>query len=105
MPDVSAVAKTHVALQLALAGVHVEETHDPEQAARILFEMIDSDAEVVIVDESFRPHFSEATNDKLTRHRGRPLIVFCPSFDERDADVDAYLAAVLKPAVGYEIRL
>ena len=38
-------------------------------------------------------------------NQGDPLIVYCPAFEEADADVDAYLSSVIKPAVGFEIRL
>jgi len=31
--------------------------------------------------------------------------VSCPAFDSEESRVDSYLAEVLRPAVGYEIRL
>ena len=43
--------------------------------------------------------------DSLKQHTGEPLIVFLPAFDEEDSDVYAYLSSVIKPAVGFEIRL
>ena len=57
------------------------------------------------IEESFRAHFSERMQDRLRRQKGAPLLVNCPSFDDEDTDVDAYLSSVIKPAVGFEIRL
>jgi len=105
MPNVIAIAKDHVALQFSLAGIPVAEIKEAVEAERACAQFLDSDLRLVIVQEEFRDGFSEAFTEQLERHKGRPLIVFCPSFDAEDAAIDADLSAVLKPAVGYEIRL
>ncbi|HNV21971.1 MAG TPA: hypothetical protein PLB67_11295 [Candidatus Hydrogenedentes bacterium] len=105
MPEVVGIADEHLAILLALTGMHVEEVRDPAAAQDILDRLLDSDAQFVIVQESFREAFSPWFNDRLLAHRGLPLVVYCPAFDKEDADVDAYLASVIRPAVGYEIRL
>ena len=60
---------------------------------------------MLILDERYRSQFSQRMQDKLSRHNGEPLIVFCPPFDEEGVDVDSYLSSIIKPAVGFEIRL
>lgn len=105
MPNVAAVAQDHVALNLALSGIKVQEPGDVEEAEAMLRNLLDSDVSVVIVQESLRGQFSERFMNLLSKHKGSPLVVYCPGFEEEDADVDAYLSAVLKPAIGYEIRL
>ena len=102
---VVAVARDHVALQLALTGVHTEQVSDTEAAEEVVSHYLDQPVEVLIVQEELRAGFSHALRDKLERHRRAPLVVFCPSFDEGEAEVDAYLTAVLKPIIGYEMRL
>lgn len=105
MAKVIGIANDHVALNLALTGVNVRQPDSPETAEDMLRELLESDADVVIVQEDMRDGFSERFNNTLSKHKGSPLIVYCPMFEEEDADVDAYLSAVLKPAIGYEIRL
>ena len=105
MADVIAIAHDHVALNLALTGVTVRHVADVNAAEEMLRDLLESDTDVVIVQESFREDFSERFMNTLAKHKGAPLIVYCPMFEEEDADVDAYLSAVLKPAIGYEIRL
>ena len=102
---VIAIAQDHVALNLSLTGVNVRQPADAAGAEESLRELLESDNDVVIVQESLRDGFSERFVNTLAKHKGSPLIVFCPMFEEEDADVDAYLSAVLKPAIGYEIRL
>jgi hypothetical protein len=103
--NVIGIAEDHVALNLALTGVNVRQPANAEGAEELLRELLDSDNDVVIVQESYRDGFSERFTNTLAKHKGSPLIVYCPMFEEEDADVDAYLSAVLKPAIGYEIRL
>lgn len=105
MAKVIGIANDHVALNLALTGVQVRQPGSAEAAEEMLRELLDSDADVVIVQESLRDGFSERFQNLLSKRKGAPLIVYCPMFEEEDADVDAYLSAVLKPAIGYEIRL
>jgi vacuolar-type H+-ATPase subunit F/Vma7 len=102
---VVAIADGHLALQFALAGVAVDEVSGIHEAEDALEKCLASDARLAIVQASFRDGFSPGFRDRLALHRGLPLVVYCPSFDTDDADVDSYLADVLRPAVGYEIRL
>ena len=102
---VVALANGQAALQVGLTGVPVEEVYDVETVENRLVELMASDAEVVIVNEAFRSQFSEWFQGRLERHNGLPLIIFCPSFEEEDAGTLAYINAIVKPAVGFEIRL
>ena len=105
MSSVVAIAQDHVALQLSLAGVTVREPADADEAEEILGSLLASDTDVVILQETLREGFSERFDNALAKHKGQPLIVNCPLFEEEESNVDAYLSAVLKPAIGYEIRL
>jgi vacuolar-type H+-ATPase subunit F/Vma7 len=97
--------KDDTALKLMLAGVRIEITHDARAAEARLDDLIESDTGVVIVQEEFGAQFTEFFRERLRRHKGLPLVVYCPAFEDDESNVDAYLSAVLKPAVGYEIRL
>ncbi len=106
MPNVIAIAKDQVALQLALTGVPVVEVREASEAEQVLAQHLrEEGTQLVIVQEEFRAGFSEFFATQLARHRGLPLVVFCPAFDREESDVDTYISSVLKPAVGYEIRL
>lgn len=105
MSKIAAIAMDAAALNLGLAGIRVEEIADVREVEKRMEELMQDGLEVLIVDERYRRHFSERMRERLARHKGQPLIVYCPPFDEEDTDVDAYLNAVIKPAVGFEIRL
>lgn len=105
MPKVVAVAQDRVALALGLTGIQVVEPSTPAEVEEILLSQLESDTQLLIVQENFRGDFSERFQTALLRHRGTPLVVYCPAFEEEDSEVDAYLASILKPAIGYEIRL
>ncbi len=106
MSKIIALAGGTVGLKLALAGMHVENTDGTRGVETRLGELLESDeASVVVVQEEHRSRFSEWFTERLRRHKGLPLVVYCPSFEDEESNVDAYLAAVLKPAIGYEIRL
>ncbi len=107
MSSVLAVAQKRIALQMTLAGVPVHEVNTAGEAEDIVEPLLDNPGEtqVLIVQESLRHGFSELFRDRLRAHRGRPMIVYCPEFEHEESDVDAYLSSVIKPAVGYEIRL
>lgn len=102
---VVALANGQAALQVGLTGVPVEEILSVDRAENRLAELMDSDAEVVIVNEEFRDQFSEWFQMRLAKHNKLPLIIFCPSFENEDAGTLAYINAIVKPAVGFEIRL
>ena len=67
--------------------------------------LLQDELDVLIIEEGLRDSFSARMQDRLSSHEGDPLLVFCPAFDEESSDVDAYLSSVIKPAVGFEIRL
>lgn len=105
MAKVTAIAQPTMAMGLGLTGVRVEEVQTVREAEHHLEELLGSDAEAVLVQEDFRAGFSEYMQRLLARHTGRPLVIYCPSFQEPQANTDAYINAILKPAVGFEIRL
>lgn len=105
MPSIVALASGATALNLALTGIAVEEISDPKDVETRCDELMQKGPSVLILEEGLRETFSERMRDKMARHKGDPLIVYCPAFEEEDADVDGYLSSVIKPAVGFEIRL
>lgn len=105
MSKIVALASGAIALNLSLTGISVHEVSDSETAETLFSEMMDDSVDVLIVEEKLREGFSRRMALRLAEHTGQPLIVNCPSFDEEDSDVDAYLSSVIKPAVGFEIRL
>ena len=105
MSKVIALATDTTALNLILTGITVEEPADAKEAETRLEDLLQSDLDVLIIEEKLRDAFSLRTNERLSDHTGEPLIVICPAFDEEDSDVDAYLSSIIKPAVGFEIRL
>ena len=105
MSKVLALATDTTALNLILTGVTVEEPATPKEAEARLDDLLTGDVDVLIIEEKLRDAFGNRALDRLANHSGDPLIVYCPAFDEEDSDVDAYLSSIIKPAVGFEIRL
>ena len=105
MSDVTAVARGATALNLALTGITVEEVSSASDAESRVDALLQNGSDVLIIEEGLRDAFSDRMRDRLQKHSGQPLLVYCPGFEEEDTDVDAYLSAVIKPAVGFEIRL
>lgn len=105
MSKVVGIANGDTALALGLAGAVVHEVANGAEAEPVFADQLKEDAAILVVQDAFRSGFSERFRIQLARHRGLPLIVYCPEFDQEESDVDAYLSSVLKPAVGYEIRL
>ena len=105
MSKVIAIARDHVALELALSGIQVHRVSDMKEAEDLLGEVLESDADLLLLQEEIRDGLSEFARNNLMRHKGDPLVVYCPSFEDEHSDVDAYLSTIIKPAVGYEIRL
>lgn len=103
--NVVAIAQGRTALELGLTGVPVHEVTDVGEAEELVAGFLESAVLVVIVDEGFRERFSDWMTGRLRRHSGLPLVIFCPRFTEEDAGTDAYINAIVKPAVGFEIRL
>jgi vacuolar-type H+-ATPase subunit F/Vma7 len=104
---VAGVAGDRLGLLLGLAGIEVLRAEDGHAAQRAVERLMEEGAEMVIVEEALQEQFSERFREKLDRHKGLPLIVTCPEFDldTSEDDMDDFVAAVIKPAVGYEIRL
>ena len=105
MSKIVALASDAVALNLSLTGVLVEEFSSTTEAEKRCEKLLEGNLDVLILEESLRGDFSERMKDRLKKHMGAPLVVNCPAFDEEDSDVDAYLSSVIKPAIGFEIRL
>ncbi len=106
MPDIVGIASDPAALQLRLTGMVVEEVRDAAQAEDAIDRWMEEDGvEILVVGETLRDGFSPAFAERLRRHKGRPLVVYCPVFQTETIDVDEYLSSVIKPAVGFEIRL
>ncbi len=105
MSKVIALASDTTALNLMLTGITVEEVSDVKTAESRIEALLQSDLDVLVIEEKLREDFSNRMQSRLKDHSGAPLIVYCPAFDEEDSDVDAYLSSIIKPAVGFEIRL
>lgn len=105
MSKIAALARSATALNLSLTGIRVEEINDSKDAEKRVDALLQDDLDVLILDERYRADFSERLAERLRKHKGSPLVVFCPAFEEEHSDVDAYLSAIIKPAVGFEIRL
>ena len=105
MSEVLAIAGGPLALKLALTGMRVCEVDSAGEAEEALEAAIEGAAGAVVVEERFRCGFTASFLERLARHKGRPLVLYCPGFDGEDVAADTYAAMVLKPAVGYEIRL
>ena len=102
---INAIAKDEAALQVGLAGVSVQRAANAAEAEALLTAELEGDAQLVIVDEAYRSQFSEWFSAKLAKHNRLPLVIFCPAFAEEDPGTDAYINSIVKPAVGFEIRL
>ena len=105
MSKIVALASDAVALNIALTGVLVEEFSSATEAEKRCEELLEDNLDVLILEECYREDFSDRMKDRLKNHMGAPLVVNCPAFDDEDSDVDAYLSSVIKPAIGFEIRL
>ena len=105
MSKVIALATDSTALNFLLTGITVEEISENKVVESRIEELLQSDLDVLVLEDKLREDFSNRMQMRLKDHSGAPLIVYCPAFDEEDSDVDAYLSSIIKPAVGFEIRL
>jgi vacuolar-type H+-ATPase subunit F/Vma7 len=83
---VIAIAQGQPALELGLTGIAVEEIQETADVEARLTDLIESDAQLIIVEERYREQFSEWFTARLARHNKLPLVIFCPSFSDEDAD-------------------
>jgi len=105
MAKIVALARGNSALALGLTGVPIEDVRTQSAVEDRLSELIESNLDVVIVAEEWRDGFSEWMLNRLAKHSGRPLVIYSPEFSDEDPGTDAYINAIVKPAVGFEIRL
>jgi hypothetical protein len=103
--NVVAIAQGIPALELGLTGVPVHEVTAIDEVETLVAGLLESEARVVIVDERFRDQFSEWMVNRLHQHSGLPLVIYCPLFTEEEAGTDAYINSIVRPAIGFEIRL
>jgi hypothetical protein len=106
MPDVVGIAPDPAAIKLRLTGMYVEQVRDAAEGEDAIERWLEEKGvALLVVGEMLLDGFSPAFRERLRRHKGRPLIVYCPVFETETINVDEYLSAVIKPAVGFEIRL
>ncbi len=107
MSSIVAIAEGTLALQFGLAGLRVEQPDTENNVEQLLDAMLDApDAcALIIVQDKFRRGFSEWFTERLRRRKGHPLVVFCPEYADDSMDPNAYITAILKPALGFELRL
>lgn len=107
MSNVSAIAQGALAIQFGLAGLRVEQPASGEGAEVLLEALLTNPGSctLVVVQENYRRAFSEWFLERLKRHKGRPLVVFCPDYSDNTIDPNTYVTAILKPALGFELRL
>ena len=87
MSKVIALASDTTALNLMLTGITVEEVSDVKTAESRIDALLQSDLDVLVIEEKLREDFSNRMQSRLKDHSGAPLIVYCPAFDEEDSDV------------------
>jgi hypothetical protein len=85
--------------------VPVHEVTAIDEVETLIADLLDSETRVVIVDDRFRDRFSEWLANRLRQHSGLPLVIFCPIFTEEEAGTEAYINSIVRPAIGFEIRL
>lgn len=107
MSNVCAIAQGSLAIHLGLAGLHVEQPESGETVESILDAMLNDPENyvLIIVQEVYRRDFSEWFLERLKRHKGRPLVVFCPDYSDDTIDPHSYVTTILKPVLGFELRL
>jgi len=88
-----------------MVAASVKTAANAAEAEALLTAELEGDAQLVIVDEAYRSEFSEWFSAKLAKHNRLPLVIFCPAFADEDPGTDAYINPIVKPAVGFEIRL
>lgn len=103
---VTALANGPLAVGFALTGIHVEEIADPRDTEEALARCLQEDRwAIVILQESLAHSLPARVREAVLRRKEPPLVVVSPSFDTEESGADRYVAEVVRPAIGYEIRL
>jgi vacuolar-type H+-ATPase subunit F/Vma7 len=104
---VRVLCRPAVAAGFRLAGFTPDEANDAGEGARRLAALLDQpDAGVVLVQEDFHAALSDADRRALAR-RALPLVVPFPSPPGTRAaeGPEAFVAELLRQAIGYRVRL
>lgn len=104
---VRVLCRPAIAAGFRLAGLRPETAFDPAEGARRLGAMLDQeDAGVILTQEDFHAALPEAERRALSR---RPLPIVVPFPLPRWAPAaeppEAFIAELLRRAVGYRVRL
>lgn len=106
-PRVRVLCRPAIAAGFRLAGLRPETASDPTEGARRLRSMLDEeDAGVILTEEDFHAALPDAERRALSR---RPLPIVVPFPLPRWAPAaeapEAFIAELLRRAVGYRVRL
>jgi vacuolar-type H+-ATPase subunit F/Vma7 len=105
--QVRVLCRPAVAAGFRLAGFAPMEAEDAGEGARRLAAMLEQpDTGVVLVEEAFHAALSETERRALAR-RPLPLVVPFPepSWARRAEGPEAFIAELLRQAIGYRVRL
>ncbi|MCP4639812.1 MAG: hypothetical protein GY851_05240 [bacterium] len=105
MPAVVGIANGHLAVQFNLAGIAVSEASTPDETREAINAALSSAARVVMVQEDLDAALPELFRAALRQRQALPLVVVCPAFETEASGVLDYVSRVVRPAVGYEIRV
>ena len=106
MSGVGVLTAPGVGLGFRLAGLRPREAASPEGAKAALTEMMSEPHwGVILVQESLVPDLYAIARQKL--ETGQPILVPfpAPSREPVPGDAEAYVAELLRRAVGYRVRL
>lgn len=100
------IAGSGLTAGFSLAGVHVVEAANGEEAAREIGRMAgESEAEVVIVEESLYEAMPDELRRSFTRS-SRPIVIPVPGPDwTAESKAHEYIVEILRRAIGYRVRL
>ena len=104
MPEIIAIARGHLALELELTGMRVECANNSNEAQSLVEIFLQEKPDIVIVEKRLEDDFTPDFRELLSKHEGTPLIINCPSFDSEGFEAIDHLRTLVKSAVGYEIR-
>jgi len=103
---VGVVGDATVALGFRLAGLHPLAVDSKEAAAGVLARMVDDPQwGVILVQEDLMPDALQGGRRRATA--GLPVVVPfpAPSLERLPGEAEAYVAELLRRAVGYRVRL